>query len=125
MIFQTFQIQREDKYLNVFFYSPKIYKNIEPEDLTFLYLPSFVQFYTDDISDEANIVSIRTLEKFKGKGLASRLLTKVFEYLTEIGVKYIYLDDDSDRYRQSNNLYLKMGFNYLRQDGPEMVKTLF
>ena len=40
------------------------------------------------------------------------------------GVKAVTLDDDSDRYRQPHNLYIKLGFKYVDDSGPEMETTI-
>jgi GNAT superfamily N-acetyltransferase len=59
-------------------------------------------------------------EEFRGLGIGSALLTRLVDYAKENNVKKIILDDMTDNCRQANNIYLKHGFNYLYEYGPEM-----
>jgi len=57
------------------------------------------------------------------KGSGSILLNFVIGELTKfnkIEIKNITLDDMSNRYRNLHNIYLKFGFNYIYESGPEM-----
>ena len=121
--FQLFkyQIQRDNAYLNVLYiYNGK--KAIENID-DFLYNPKViasVQFYTFNDIDEATVTSVNVFEEYRGHGYGYYLLMQMAEYLTKINVQTIELQDDSDNYRQKNNLYTSLGFEYLADYGPEM-----
>jgi GNAT superfamily N-acetyltransferase len=65
------------------------------------------------------ILSIESVEQ--GKGYGSFLLHYAISFLKREGYTCIYLDDMSDRYRKSHNIYIKHGFEYLYEDGPEMI----
>jgi len=66
------------------------------------------------------IGSLYVDSKLRNKGIGSILLDKIIQYAKNNRVKKIVLDDMTDNYRQSNNIYLKHGFTYLNEDGPEM-----
>jgi GNAT superfamily N-acetyltransferase len=83
-------------------------------------IASYIEFYTDDNSEEANITSLNVLDEFKGKGLAYYLLLKTIKYLNSVGILGVTLDDTTDKYRQQDNIYLILGFKYLCDYGPEM-----
>lgn len=57
----------------------------------------------------------------RGKGVGSFLILYAITYLKLIGIDMITLDDDSDNFRQSNNIYVKLGCKYDDEDGPEMT----
>lgn len=57
--------------------------------------------------------------KIQGKGYASRLLNICKDIVIESGTD-VYVDDCSDRYRCEHNIYIKEGFAYVNDDGPEM-----
>jgi GNAT superfamily N-acetyltransferase len=120
-----FQIQQENAYLNVFYIyaGKKALKNVE--DFTDNpNIIALVQFYTYDDIDEANVTSVYVLDKYQGKGYAYYLLIKMAQYLATIDVKTIELQDDSDNYRQKNNLYTLLGLKYIADSGPEMFATV-
>lgn len=54
------------------------------------------------------------------KGNGSFLLNHVI-HLAKINKFVITLDDMSTRYRMNNNIYIKYGFKYCYEDGPEMI----
>ena len=65
--------------------------------------------------------SVFTPPDERRQGIATSLILRLAAYCTEHhGVTVIELDDMSDHYRQNDNLYLKLGFNYLEDNGPEM-----
>jgi len=125
MFFHTFQIQHENVYNNIFYYSSQKtrFSNIENVDFTTDVI-AHVQFFTSDDSEEARITVVNVNKEYQGKGLATNLLKKVFEYLRNLNFISIVLDDMTDNYRKSNNLYLKLGFEYQQEYGPEMIKLL-
>ena len=68
--------------------------------------------------DEVTIVDLKSVEK--NKGMASRLIQLVCLEAVERNIKKIVVDDCSNRYRKSRNIYTKMGMKYINEDGPEM-----
>ena len=59
-------------------------------------------------------------QKYRGKGIGSMLLKCLIEYCKQHNICKIVLDDMTDYYRQPNNIYLKHGFKYVNETGPEM-----
>ncbi len=55
-----------------------------------------------------------------GKGFGSILLKSVINEIKNLKINIIMLDDMTNRYRQTHNIYLKFGFKYLYDSGPEM-----
>jgi len=53
-------------------------------------------------------------------GFGSILLKYLIEKIRKTKINIILLDDMSDRYRNSHNIYLKFGFRYISKTGPEM-----
>jgi len=60
----------------------------------------------------------------QGKGYGSELLERIIEYMREQGYSSIHLDDMSDRARKPHNIYVKFGFRYVHEYGPEMILLL-
>jgi hypothetical protein len=58
------------------------------------------------------------------KGSGSILLKFVIGEMIKIQIKNITLDDMSNRYRNIHNIYLKFGFKYVHEFGPEMELLL-
>ncbi len=119
--FHTFQIWRDDTYLNVMYISTKkaSIKNVDD----FAYNPdiiAYLQFHTDDETDEARVTSVRVTKKYRRRGYAYFLFLKMILYLRGVKIETVTLDDDSDNYRKLNNLYTLLGFEYLASAGPEM-----
>jgi hypothetical protein len=44
----------------------------------------------------------------------------VMRYVSGIGIRHVKLDDHSIRYREKDNIYLKVGMRYDNTSGPEM-----
>jgi GNAT superfamily N-acetyltransferase len=63
-------------------------------------------------------------ERFRGQGIGSLLLSTLIKYACENAVIKIILDDMSDNCRQKHNIYIKNGFRYVHDYGPEMELTL-
>jgi hypothetical protein len=63
---------------------------------------------------------------FESKGYGTILLNEVIDILKKkyTMIRTIELDDMTDRYRQSNNIYIKFGFTYKADHGPEMIYLL-
>ena len=58
------------------------------------------------------------------KGHGSILMNFVIDEMKKIHIKCITLDDMSNRYRNLHNIYLKFGFKYIHNDGPEMEMNM-
>jgi ribosomal protein S18 acetylase RimI-like enzyme len=74
--------------------------------------------------NKATLTWIKTQKENRKKGYASTLLYHMIEYCRQYGFSEINLDDMTDNYRKDNNLYIKHGFKYLDDNGPEMVLCL-
>jgi len=63
---------------------------------------------------------------YEQKGYGTILLNEVIDTLKKKYsiIRTIELDDMTDRYRQPNNIYLKFGFTYKEDHGPEMIYIL-
>jgi len=126
MYFYTFQIQQEEAYNNVFYYSKnkKPITDLEQVKYNCDDIVAYIQFFTTDDSEEAKVTTVYVNPQYYGKGLATELFKMVIQYLKELDFISIVLDDMSDNYRKSNNLYLKLGFKYVNEYGPEMIMLL-
>jgi len=68
-----------------------------------------------------SLISIYVHPEYRNCGYGSKLLKRLIKYSKGIGIRSIYLDDMSDGYRGTHNIYRKMGFKYINDDGPEMM----
>ena len=59
------------------------------------------------------------------KGYATRLLKFAINKSIKKGLYIIELDDMSDNFRKQHNIYVKHGFGYVSDHGPEMIKKLY
>lgn len=63
--------------------------------------------------------------QYRNQGYGSKLLKKVIEDARQNNIFLIELDDMSDHFAKSNNIYLKNGFRYENvNDGPEMYLNI-
>ena len=67
------------------------------------------------------IISLYTIESFRGQGYGKMVLSDIINYCLKKGIKKIYVDDMSDRFNQSNNIYINFGFKYIDVNFPEMI----
>jgi hypothetical protein len=74
---------------------------------------SYIHFV---VYDNIYIVTLRSFNKGEG----TILLNDVIIYANHI-FKNILLDDMTTRYREDHNIYIKYGFKYIHDDGPEML----
>ena len=74
------------------------------------------------IRDENEIIikSIHTSPTHRNKGFAKRLLRCLQNNMAAWKVNTLTVDDMSANYRSIRNIYLKCGFQYDEDDGPEM-----
>jgi len=66
------------------------------------------------VDGETIVTNLQSIQP--GKGHATTLLN-----MLKKESKSITLDDMSDHYRKSHNIYVKNGFQYVEEDGPEMI----
>ncbi|AYV76408.1 MAG: acetyltransferase GNAT family protein [Terrestrivirus sp.] len=59
-------------------------------------------------------------EQFRNKKIGTHLLRKLVIKMFDMGIVHIELDDMSDNYRKVRNIYVKHGFKYKYETGPEM-----
>lgn len=79
-------------------------------------LCSYLEYYLDDI-----LVITDLKSNIKNKGYATILILSVLQEAQNKNVNVVELDDCSDRYNQKHNIYLKLGFKYNDEYGPEMT----
>ena len=69
----------------------------------------------------AYIKYISVLEKYRGKGMAISLLWYLYDILLLKKIRCVEFDDCSDLYRNKNNIYIKIGAKYIKDNAPEMI----
>jgi GNAT superfamily N-acetyltransferase len=85
---------------------------------------SVLEAYTDEADMSVIITSLYTFEGYKGKGYSTTLLNWLFDEVKYKGYKTITLDDCTDLFRKTTNIYLVNGFEYIKEGYPEMIKYL-
>jgi GNAT superfamily N-acetyltransferase len=76
---------------------------------------SFIR--SENKSNSIYISDLNVDFNYRCKGLGTRLLYEVLiDVYLNLGVKYAFLVDATDRYRQIDNIYTKMGFTYIQMD---------
>lgn len=88
------------------------------------YKASLIEAYYAKDEARIHIIDLGTREEYRGNGFASLLLKKMIKESYKIGCKSITLDDASDLFGKSDNIYLKHGFEYVNEGQPEMIKYL-
>jgi len=88
---------------------------------------TYLSFFIDEEENTATINYIIVEDKLRGKGIATDMLWYFYDYILSNFplIKKVYWDDCSDKSRQIDNIYLKIGSNYVREFGPEMVWNLY
>ena len=76
-----------------------------------------------NINEKSSILTDFTSIK-PNKGFGSKVLNYVINDMKNEFVNKITLDDMSTAYREKHNIYIKFGFTYLYEYGPEMVLFL-
>lgn len=80
---------------------------------------SYIQVAFDHINNITTIIYL--FSYVPGKGVGSSLIYYACKKSLEQNISKIELDDCSDHFRKKNNIYLKLGFRYISNFGPEMV----
>ena len=76
-----------------------------------------------------NINSLYIDNKYRNKKLSYLIINYVLKYFIQfidtLKQWIITLDDCSDRYKKTHNLYINIGFSYIDEHGPEMSANLY
>jgi len=75
------------------------------------------------ISIDNNTMTVTSLYSRK-KGCGTKLMMYSCKEQYDNGIKYIELDDCSERYREDHNIYVKFGMKYVDEYGPEMSGSI-
>lgn len=70
------------------------------------------------------ISSLKTHETKMHNGYALKLLSVLIDLCKQNNIQTIKLEDMTDNYKQENNIYSKLGFNYVCDNNPEMILKL-
>jgi GNAT superfamily N-acetyltransferase len=84
---------------------------------------SYLEVFLNVEEGSAHIMNLMTVEPYLGKGYASLLLNHLINVVLKKDGQYnsLTVDDMSDRFMKSHNIYIKYGFEYLLESSPEMV----
>lgn len=84
-------------------------------------VPAYIEVLWNFQEDTMAVISLNVHPDYQGKGFGSFLMILASTEAEKVGLRKISLDDDSDLYRHPNNIYLRLGLEYVTDDGPEMV----
>jgi len=93
--------------------------NIEAQYINMIYYN--INAYINIIISDVNITIVNLTSYIKNKGYASQLLKHVIN-ISILKKLPIILDDMSDHFRNNHNIYIKHGFKYIYDEGPEMIR---
>ena len=62
-------------------------------------------------------------EPYRGRGVGTAILKALARWCVEAGVRRIEVDDMSACHRRPRNVYVRAGFVYRRDTGPEMYAS--
>lgn len=85
------------------------------------FLPGFIEVIIDPNEGDVHVMYVQSTIRTRGLGtflVCAGVLTG-FLY----GVHKVGLDDNSVNFREEDNIYVKLGFTYVAEYGPEMVGT--
>lgn len=110
-------------YTKLYYCSKDEYLSIKYVDWTALEM--FIEVLINLKDQTMIVIFLHVKEKWRNKGYGSALLKHVINYAKELKLKQIELDDCSDNFNKSCNLYTKLGFTYNDyKNGPEMTLVL-
>jgi GNAT superfamily N-acetyltransferase len=66
------------------------------------------------------LASLSVRSEFRGRGLASLLLSQAVDLASREGLM-VQLDDTSDRFAMTGNIYRRFGFQYTEQRGDQVL----
>jgi hypothetical protein len=118
--FNIYKITKnKDDFLFITFYISRIkqkYKDINDKSF------SFIQYIVDIKKKDATLIVLKTNNIYKNKGYATKLLQDSLNYLKNIKIQKIELDDMSDHSWEDHNIYISFGFKYINEfPEPEMI----
>ena len=61
------------------------------------------------------LLSLEVNRSYQHRGIGSKLLLKLIEHCRLSSIRAILLDDMSDGFETSNNIYVKHGFKYINK----------
>ena len=70
-----------------------------------------------------HLLVLRVESSHHNKGIGLRALESIARWCRDEGVRRIDVDDMTDRQRCAHNIYLRAGFRYVAETGPEMCVT--
>lgn len=73
---------------------------------------------------ELNITNLYVNHEYRHQSYGSNLLEHAIQIAKSYKCKSIILDDCSDRFKLSHNIYIKFGFRYIDTNFPEMILNL-
>ena len=119
-----YTLKTDENMLDINFY---LYDSTKPmNEFDFDYVIASIHFYVDKQDDDVTIGSLTTnsnLDGFdlRGGGVGTFLVLCAINFAKNHNIAKANLDDMSDGYRTQNNIYLKIGFEYEGESGPEMI----
>lgn len=72
--------------------------------------------------DELYISYFHVDKNKRGKGIGMKLLNNIIKYSKKYGIETVHLVDESERYRDEHNIYIKYGFKY--KEGKKMIYNI-
>lgn len=84
-------------------------------------LPGFIENVIN--IEEKALIILYINSTIHGKGVGMLLACASILAAYGIGIQSIFLDDNSERFRRRDNIYIKLGMRYVEPYGPEMVGT--
>lgn len=81
-------------------------------------LPAYIHVVIDFNDNTITVIDLHS--NIKNKDYATHLLIYACTQAMKTGIPTMVLDDCTDRYRKPNNIYTKVGMNYINEEGPEM-----
>jgi GNAT superfamily N-acetyltransferase len=99
----------------------KINNNRDTVEIVINYEGAYVSGIYDKNTEELGILDLYVPGRIRGRGIGTNLVKSIVKKCYDnYNLKIITLDDMSDRHREKNNIYTKMGFYYCDYWGPEM-----
>lgn len=84
----------------------------------------YLQFIPHKEEGKLYISGLYVASDYRNQGIGSCLIDFIVDYCLLTHINDIHVDDMSDNFRTSNNIYVKNGFEYDSDTGPEMTLSL-